>query len=314
MADDGRADGCGSLTTGRPGDIVGAPLILCGDFSRWLEMAVASASALAEGGTLERVRVTWLTDLHLNFLDEGGLVGFLEVVRRERPELLLVGGDTGESDDVLEFVARLGSVAPTWFVLGNHDFYGSSIATVRAAAWANGRWLPGNGPVRLTDATTLIGVDGWGDARCGDLGSRIRLTDWVKIEELSGLSTSRRIEVLRELGAQEATQLAGQLEAVEPTRALLVLTHVPPFAGSCWYDGRTSDSAWLPWFTCIAVGEVLLAYARQHPTMSITALCGHTHGIGEFVAADNLVVRTGGWAAGQQDYGNPVVQATWDVA
>jgi len=55
VADDGRADGCGSLTTGRPGDIVGAPLILCGDFSRWLEMAVASASALAEGGTLERV-------------------------------------------------------------------------------------------------------------------------------------------------------------------------------------------------------------------------------------------------------------------
>jgi hypothetical protein len=263
------------------------------------------------------VRVTWLTDLHLNFLDEGGVVEFIEAVRRERPELLLVGGDTGECDDVFEYVARLGEVAPTWFVLGNHDFYGSSIAAVRAAAVAraNGRWLPAAGPVRLTEATTLIGVDGWGDARCGDLGSPIRLTDWVKIEELRGLTTSQRIEALRALGAREAAQLAGQLAGlVEPTRALLVLTHVPPFAGACWYDGRTSDSAWLPWFTCVAVGEVLLAYARQHPRTSITALCGHTHGIGEYVAAENLVVRTGGWAAGQRDYGNPVVQATWDVA
>jgi hypothetical protein len=92
-----------------------------------------------------------------------------------------------------------------------------------------------------------------------------------------------------------------------------VLTHVPPFAGACWYGGTQSAADWLPWFTCIAVGEVLLAYAQRYPRTAITVLCGHSHGRGEFRAAENLVVRTGGWAVGETDYGNPIVQASWSI-
>jgi hypothetical protein len=59
---------------------------------------------------------------------------------------------------------------------------------------------------------------------------------------------------------------------------------------------------------------VLLEHARAHPETTITVLCGHTHGRGEFRAAPNLLVRTGGWTPGARSYGNPIVQATWDVA
>jgi predicted MPP superfamily phosphohydrolase len=265
-------------------------------------------------GTVAAVRATWLTDVHLNFLDESRLGDFLATVRREAPDVLLVTGDTAESSDVIGGLARIGDIAPLYFVLGNHDFYRSSIAEVRDRARATNRWLPSLGPVRLTDATMLVGVDGWGDARCGDLASRVTLADWRFIRDLQGLTTPARIEALRALGAQEADVLRRQLATLAPTRELVVLTHVPPFAEACWYNGKPSTPEWLPWFTCIAVGDILLDYARRTPGANISVLCGHTHGRGEYRAAENLLVRTGGWAPGEADYGNPIVQASWSVA
>ena len=259
------------------------------------------------------MRVTWLTDLHLNFLEEERLTAFFAAVENQHPETLLVTGDTAESTDIIGFVARLSRIAPVFFVLGNHDFYGSTISEVRRLSRGTKRWLPAAGPIQLTKTTTLIGVDGWGDARCGDLESRIMLSDWNWIGDLRGLSSQQRIEALRSLGTSEAGALKEQLARLEPCRALIVLTHVPPFAEACWYNGRQSEAAWLPWFTCIAVGETLLEFAQTHPETLITILCGHSHGRGEYRPLSNLLVRTGGWQPGEPDYGNPVVQATWSI-
>ncbi len=259
-------------------------------------------------------RATWLTDLHLNFLESEALDRFLATVEGERPEVIFVTGDTGESQDVLELVEQLSQIAPVYFVLGNHDFYRSSIAEVRERAIATKRWLPALGPVHLTESTALVGVDGWGDARCGNLESPVRLADWMWIRELEGLlhcSSAHRVETLRRIGVDEATTLERHLGRLEPTRELVVLTHVPPFAEACWHDGKQSSPDWLPWFTCIAVGEVLRDHALQHPATRMTVLCGHTHGRGEYQVSENLVVRTGGWAPGENDYGNPIVQASW---
>jgi len=257
------------------------------------------------------VRVTWLTDLHLNFIDEDRFAVFMEALRREAPDVMLVTGDTAESTDFVSFIERLTHVAPLYFVLGNHDFYGSSVTEVRRRARATKCWLPSVGPVQLTKATALIGVDGWGDARCGNLGSRVMLADWQWIRDLQGLTKQQRIDTLRTLGAQEAGALTEQLARLETTQELLVLTHVPPFAEACWYEGRQSEPDWLPWFSCISVGEVLLEYARQHPATAITVLCGHSHGQGDYRPTENLLIKTGGWPRGQSDYGNPIVQTSW---
>jgi hypothetical protein len=261
------------------------------------------------------VRATWLTDLHLNFLDEERLKAFATTLMRERPECLLVTGDTGEAPDVFQFFEILGLIAPSYGVLGNHDYYRSTIAAVRERARTTSWWLPARDPIELSDSTTLVGIDGWGDARCGNLESEVKLADWRCIGELDGLLVcppAERCARLQALGTAEAEALRGKLAGIAP-RELLVLTHVPPFADACWYDGKHSSPDWLPWFTCIAVGDVLLDYARAHPATTITVLCGHTHGRGEHRAADNLLVRTGGWAPRQQTYGHPIVQATWSV-
>jgi 3',5'-cyclic AMP phosphodiesterase CpdA len=266
------------------------------------------------------MRATWLTDLHLDFLNAGALSRFLGRVREQAPDVLLVTGDTGEGRTFPRFVELLQRIAPTYFVLGNHDFYRSSIEEARRRAASLGGYLPASGVVRLTPRTCLVGVDGWGDARAGNAGSPVRLNDWRLIGDLRGLEhggPERRARVLGELGRRDAGQLRALLAgggAGDDLDDLLVLTHVPPFVGACWHDGAISDPDWLPWFTCVSTGEVLEAFARERPEIRVTTLCGHTHGRGEFVPRSNLRVRTGGWGPGEQDYGNPVVQDTWELA
>ncbi len=262
-----------------------------------------------------------MTDLHLNFLRPLALKAFYAKVAAERPDILLVTGDTAEAPSLVATLDALsaGASAPIYFVLGNHDFYRGSISDVRERAQtepARAIWVPSQAPLRLSERTVLVGVDGWGDARCGDLGSKLQLSDWELIEEFQPCRYDRpaRAELLRDLGTTEAIALAEQLAIVpDDTPELLVVTHVPPFPEACIYDGRMSDPPWLPWFTCIATGDVLMEYARAHPACEVTVLCGHSHGIGVHQPLPNLEVRTGGWPPGVEGYGNPCVQATLEL-
>jgi len=259
------------------------------------------------------LRATWLTDIHLNFLKPLALRAFYDRVRAEQPAVLLVTGDIGEADSVVRFVGELAAIAPVYFVLGNHDYYRSSIAAVRGAVQRlpmEMTWLPGCGPLKITPRTTILGVDGWGDARCGDLASKVQLSDWQLIDDFK---RGDRNETLQRLGANEARKLREHLAAAPASEHLLVLTHVPPFPEACIYDDVQSEPAWLPWFTCIATGELLFEHARTHPDQQITVLCGHSHGIGTHQPLPNLTVRTGGWPKGIEGYGNPVVQATLEL-
>ena len=242
------------------------------------------------------------------------LRAFYDRVRAERPEVLLVTGDIGESDSVAQFVHDLSGIAPIYYVLGNHDYYRSGIEAVRGRL-APG-WLPAMQPLLLTERTALLGIDGWGDARCGDLSSTVQLSDWQLISDFAAVRYDRaaRIQLLNDLGTTEAFALGELLARAPASDALVVLTHVPPFPEACVYAGAQSEPAWLPWFTCIATGEVLAEYARAHPQKQITVLCGHSHGAGVCRPEPNLEVRTGGWPAGEDDYGNPIVQTTLELA
>lgn len=263
------------------------------------------------------MRATWLTDIHLNFLRPLALQAFYARLKEEQPQVLLVTGDIGEAPSVGRFVSELSAIAPIYFVLGNHDYYRSSIAAVRGAMERlddAATWLPAHDPLRLSAKTVMLGVDGWGDARCGDLESTVELSDWKLIEDFRKCQQrAARIDVLKRLGGNEARALRDRLENVPATEQLLVLTHVPPFPEACVYGGEPSTPPWLPWFTCISTGEVLADYAKAHPDQHVLVLCGHSHGAGVCHPLPNLEVRTGGWPAGVEEYGNPIVQATFEL-
>jgi predicted MPP superfamily phosphohydrolase len=265
------------------------------------------------------MRIAWATDIHLNFLTPSQLDAFCAEAVATGAEALVVSGDISEAPalgtHLRSLVARTGR--PLYFVLGNHDFYHGSIASVRALARTllheDERivWLPAVDSVALGAETALVGHDGWGDARLGNYqSSPILLNDFFLIEELASLGHAQRLAMLRRLGNEAAAHLHRTLPAaLARRRQVIVLLHVPPFREACWHEGRISDDDWLPYFTCHAAGQALLEIARAHADRTITVLCGHTHGQGSVRMLPNLVVETGG-----AEYGAPRIQSIIQVS
>jgi 3',5'-cyclic AMP phosphodiesterase CpdA len=257
--------------------------------------------------------LTWVTDIHLNFISMAKVEAFCDSIVSERPDAVLVGGDIGEAHDFADYLRVLADrlERPIYFVLGNHDFYFGSIANVRSAAaeltrqseWL--RYLPCCGVVELTESTCLIGHDAWGDGRIGDYaGSQVMMNDYRLIEELTGLDRATRLRKLNALGDEAADYLGRLLpDALARYRNVLTLLHVPPFKEACWHEGRISDDDWLPHFTCKAVGDLLRNAMSARPDCKMRVLCGHTHGAGEARILPNLYVKTGA-----AEYGRPSLQ------
>jgi 3',5'-cyclic AMP phosphodiesterase CpdA len=258
------------------------------------------------------MRLAWVTDIHLDFLSAIQTDRFFAQIAETGADGVVVGGDIALAASVEPLLRRMGRVVgkPVWFVLGNHDFYGGSIAAVRETAAALSRegsvvWLGGADVVELSPRAALVGHDGWGDARLGNAaGTPVLLNDFVLIAELAGADRADLTARLRRLGDEAAAHVARVLpEALERYNQVLVLTHVPPFRQACWHRGSYSDDDWLPYFTCKALGDVLLSEAARRPNRQITVLCGHTHSAGECHPLPNLRVVTGA-----AEYGRPTVQ------
>lgn len=264
------------------------------------------------------MRLGWLSDIHLNFLDQSRLRGFLCDVASCGVDAWLVGGDIGEANSLLGFLRLLETAVPckTYFTLGNHDFYKGSLVEVRARVrhlvGESERlvWLTTSDPQLFDDGVGVVGDDSWADARFGNAhGTPVELNDFCLIEELTGLTRAELVRTLNGLGDAAAGRLAPKLQrAAASCHRVIVLVHVPPFREAAWYRGQPSDENWVPWFSCRAVGEVILACARVHPEVRFLVLCGHTHSAGVYSPVHNVTVHTA-----EAEYGVPRVQRVFEV-
>lgn len=106
-------------------------------------------------------RVLFASDLHLRKSGPRHIVDALvEIASRQRPDLVLLGGDLVDSSRGMEalqsLVERLVRVAPVGAVGGNHDRW-IGLSRVRAAVLAGGgRWLE-DAPWLLTPACAVYG-------------------------------------------------------------------------------------------------------------------------------------------------------------
>ena len=259
------------------------------------------------------MKAAWLTDIHLDHAHPREREDLFRQVAHSGADALLITGDLATADLLLESLGRLGRAfpGPIFYVLGNHDYYGASIAAVRRVVaqvprqLPRVRWLSAEDAVPLTPRTGLVGHDGWGDGRCGCYAtSRVQMTDFWVIHELTGLSHRARGIRLGQLGDEAAAHLRRVLPgALDRFERVIVVTHVPPFPEACLYEGLVSDDAWLPHFCCRAVGDVLLAEMQARPDREMTVLCGHTHHPAEIRPLPNLLVKVG-----HADYGYPRIQ------
>lgn len=248
-------------------------------------------------------RLIWLTDLHCDFLRTAQVDELLERVRQENPAAVLIGGDISDARTIHLYLERIvdGLQLPTYFVLGNHDFYHGSISAVRrrisqlSAGQPLLHFLTTSRFVSLTPEIGLVGHDGWADAREGDYErSIVMMNDYLLIEELAALNKQDRLAMLNELGDEGASHIRNVLPAaLADHEQVFLLTHVPPLREACWYAGRISDDQWAPHFVCQAMGQAILDVMQEHPRKHLTVLCGHTHSEGMTRPAPNVIVYTG---------------------
>lgn len=276
------------------------------------------------------MRLAWLTDIHLNYLD-GNVIGdgvsdrwrdidrFLESVKTADVDAVLISGDIGEAPLLTEYLPRMADIVsrPIYFVLGNHDFYHGSIAGVRSAmkslAQKRGEliYLGESSAIEIAPNVGLLGGDSWADGRYGDFeSSRIYLNDFKYIEEFREAGWGGwRLEMQRwaDEGAERIRDLLPI--AFNRWREIILITHVPPFVEACAYSGRLPRGEWLPFYSCKSMGDVLLEVMSRRPDCTLRVFAGHTHSVAEVAVLNNLVV-----SVGAAEYRNPAIQRVISVA
>jgi len=291
------------------------------------------------------MQLAWLTDIHLNFVGDKQRHEFLESVSKQA-DAVAISGDIGESHDIGQFLREINEVIqkPTYFVLGNHDFYRGSIAQTRAIVTEiaehspNLGYLTAMGVSELTPQTAIVGHDGWADGRFGDYwNSQVLLNDHVPIAELAKwytghsqrqlspdedemaesskwhrtpfLDKANLLKTLQTYADEAARHFENVLEETASRYDRIIgITHIPSFREAAWYQGQVSDDDFLPYFACRAVGDVMKRVMRANPQSTLLVLCGHTHGGGELQVLDNLRVLTG-----EAQYGHPTIQRMLEI-
>jgi predicted phosphohydrolase len=260
----------------------------------------------------------WMSDIHLDMVEEGVFSELLQDIVQSDAEGIWLTGDIATGRDVCSWIRKiqLGTGLPVYFVLGNHDYYHSSLYDVnRKVAQLHDEmedvhWMDRTSIQKISDrGDVLIGVGGWGDARAGSfIDTPIRINDHRLIEEFSNVSREILKERLQKKGQEMATLLHTKLVDCLDAECIWVLTHVPPFTEACWYKGKSGDPNWTPDFVCISVGEVLEEFAEKNPSKKIRVLCGHGHNRGIVQKSPNLVVYTAA-----AEYGKPSVEVYWSL-
>ena len=209
---------------------------------------------------------------------------------------MLITGDIANSKTIINILRELSSALPKqsiYFVLGNHDFYDTSIASIRnevsefCKTINNLHYLTTSSPVPTSIQNVyLAGTDGWYDARNGDYDSSpIILNDFIYIDELREAYQTSRIALklcLESLADDYAKDLDRKLNQIESG---IVLTRVPPFPEISLYNGKISNSSCLPFFSSKAIGDILL----KHSGKKLLVLCGHRHHEAEYRVGNMLM-------------------------
>lgn len=265
-----------------------------------------------------------LTDIHLDHLRSKTLRhGLYEIL--DRYAMIWITGDIANSKCWGEYLVEFHTVfkKPIYFVLGNHDYYGSSVREVRKKAqYFNGtelKWLTGlKEAIKLKDGVFVCGVDGFADSRNGDFAdTRVVLNDAHCIEDYRkcGVTFSFSGEYrsgkellgakMRRLADRDSRRLRRQLNSVFKKKSnkpeiIYILTHVPPFEESSWHRGRPPNPLLHPFYSCKSTGDVILEFAGEHPNVQFYVLAGHTHGNWKGKILDNVTV-----SVRDAEYGHP---------
>ncbi len=238
------------------------------------------------------MKLAWLTDIHLDHLwprrDKGinetpeRVIEFFEEIASEECDATIISGDIAISHHFFipnyflttEYCIReLRRITnkPVYFILGNHDYYFGSIATIRADMRALSRtqgirWLTNGNVVEITPKVAMIGHDGWYDMRNGDPVTSIVMSEFEYVKEFDGYRRDFNIakKLCQKLADEAATYFTKVLPIVfESYEKVILLTHVPPFAEVSRYRGLEPSNANSPYYSSKSIGDALLEISNN---------------------------------------------------
>lgn len=166
------------------------------------------------------MKLAWVTDIHLNFLESADRKRFYQDIVATKSNAVLVSGDIAEAPTVSDILEEMAQhiAKPIYFVLGNHDYYQSSVENVRQKVIQLSQdnpsvnWLPETGLVQLNKDTLLLGEDCWADGRYGNYAdSRVMLNDSRMIQELREgniIGKYQLLDAMQKLADSDAAKLS----------------------------------------------------------------------------------------------------------
>lgn len=252
--------------------------------------------------------ISWGTDLHLDMADNEAYEKLIDSFKKQKPDMLIITGDTSEKmtcfDKLVEIQKSLN--VPLYYILGNHDCYGSTIQGTKDAAkkYSTIQWLTDGKIIALNETTALVGHDGWADGKTGNFEKLPLLPDFSSIEDFSGFGKPQWKKIMQNFGERSALESENTLlKAFEKFSSVIFITHAPPFREACMYEGKATDDNWAPLFVNTSLGKMLFELMENYPDKNLHLYCGHTHHKCEYSPLPNFKV-----TVAHADYGKPEAQ------
>lgn len=250
-------------------------------------------------------------------------VGQIDALHKEladiTPDWVMFTGDMGEAPNVCTFLEGFADKPYKLAIVhGNHCCYRGSIAETKrklrefAKKHENIYYVSGQKHIEMGEGVNYLSIDSWYDGYHGDfMGSQVWLNDFLFISEFSGMRGNKQAILLKmqEISHGEVAGFKKRLSnAFKDADQVVLMMHVPPFPESSVYNGKQSDSNWLPFFTTKLAGDIIMDVMGKLPDKNLLVICGHSHGSAEFRPLPNTLVITA-----EAKYGYPRVSRILEV-
>jgi predicted phosphohydrolase len=273
------------------------------------------------------MKIIWLTDIHLDYVNVETQKKLLnEIVIKaglyKGRTNVLITGDIGNSNCTRDYMLNWKEVLDQfniglYFVLGNHDYYGSSVIKERDLmrnSLLKSNWLPSAGVVKLTEEVALVGHDGWYDGGYANwFQSQFYIPDYTQTFEMNYIALWSKEQVFDTMNvlAREAAAYVfdTSVQAINNGhKVIYIATHVPPFRENTVYRGLISDDNALPHFSSKHMGDTLLKLSSTFKDVKFTVMCGHSHGDAKHIVPPNMICHTA-----QARNGHPCISRIIDI-
>ena len=258
-------------------------------------------------------QILWLSDLHLDKVLGDTRQKFYHRLSQAHGENVVITGDISDGRHLCNHLLELGEACgkkSLYFVLGNHDFYGSSLAKVHHEVHSlckkqkNLHHLGHGEIIPLGEDQALVGHDGWADGRAGHGSkSRVRNPDFWSISDFKERNWQSCYKLMKVLGRRSGNYFERLLpHALSRYKRVCLATHVPPFTQSAWWNGKLCNYDFQPHYTNMSLGYTLWEMSTSFPSATVTVLSGHTHSEVSLALRPNLLIHTAGATRGDPRY------------